>query len=71
MTKREFGELPLLLTRKKFMQVTGLQKDDLELAVRSKQITPFYPQGKDSKGAPIGYAKYRKVDAARLAGLEI
>lgn len=62
MTQQEFDGLPGLMTRKQFMQVTGLNKENLrELCTDKNKLKRYHPK----KG---GYAKYYKRDAARIGG---
>ena len=64
-TRERFRHLPLLLSRAEFLEVTGLEKRELAVLIENKAIAPWRPPGK--RGC---YAKYRKVDAARIAGVE-
>lgn len=76
MTQQAFNELPGLLTRKLFQQITGLSDDDLDQMRRDKELDVFYahPNGcrrRKKKKTKTGYAKYYKRDAARIAGFKL
>jgi hypothetical protein len=78
-TREVFRHMPFLLSRAEFLEVTGLGESDLTALVRSGGVHPWYPPGKGTerkkgkrvKGERVGgYAKYLKVEAARIAGVE-
>lgn len=75
MTQQEFNALPGRLTRKLFLQVTGISEDDLDQMRQSKELDLFYPHPNGSrrgqKKFKKGYAKYSKADAARIAGYKL
>lgn len=77
MTQQEFRKLPFLLTRKQFMQATGLSRVQIESLKSSGDIRvkvfpcKTYYRSKKKVAAQKSYGKYFKLDAARLAGLTL
>lgn len=78
-TKENFRLMPLMMSRAQFLEVTGLGEEDLAALVKSKAVEPWYPPGREpklckgrrKKGQKVGgYAKYKKIDAAKIAGVE-
>ncbi len=63
MNQEEFNKLPGLLTRKLFMNITGLRKEHLRELVLQKKIRYL------SLGH--GKGKYYKGDAARFGGFKL
>ncbi len=71
MTQREFDQLPLLLTRSQFRQITGLTSCDITNLVRGGQVSPMQLPAGGGRTGTRQRARYRKVDVARIAGLKV
>lgn len=77
MTKTEFAALPFLITRAQFMEVTGLNRDQIDALKEAGEVHTFAtkPRRYYRKGQRIQAArscgKYYKVEAAKIAGLAI
>lgn len=71
MTHDQWNRLPLLLTRSQFLAVTGLTSVDLSALVKSGHISPIRMPESRSRRGKCRKSRYRKVDAAALAGLEV
>jgi hypothetical protein len=84
MTRAEFMELPLWMTRRRFKEATGLSDDDLKQMRKAKELKLWSPSlqrkrgWKDTKGKARNprrrrkhvICKYFKGDAARLCGFQ-
>jgi hypothetical protein len=77
MTQAAFNELPGLLPRKLFQQITGLSDHDLDEMRRTGELTVFYShaqgmkRGRNGHKSKKSYAKYYKRDAARIGGFTL
>ena len=71
MTHDQWNKLPLLLTRSQFLGVTGLTSADLSAMVRTGHIRPVQMPESASRKGKKRKSRYRKLDAAEIAGLEI
>lgn len=69
MTKEEFAKLPLLLTRKKFREATGLRNHDIDALVKEGKIAVFHRPC--NQAAQTSYRLYPKSEAARIAMLPL
>lgn len=79
MTLEEFRKLGWLITRKQFMQATGLDGRDVAALVAAGTIRvwhrPAVKRGAGRCGKKAGqrgaYGRYYKIDAAEICGFEI
>lgn len=73
MTKEEFAKLPLLLTRKKFHEATGLCDRDIDALVKEGKIAVFHRPSRTygKQTAQTSYRLYPKSEAARIAMLPL
>ena len=78
MTQAEFNKLPGLLLRKQFQDVTGLRDEDLDaMTITCNQLSEKETKRLRAAGLiPVlrpngGHGKYYKLDAARMANLQM
>lgn len=67
-TKQIIDQLPVLVSRKVFCQVTGLSRYQVEQLRATKQIRHWLPPGKAS--GPKSKGRYYREDLRRILCLE-
>lgn len=73
MTLKDFREMPGLISRKRFLQVTGVDHRVLNELVRDGEVKVWRRVVKANLSGQVRgvYARYYTVEAARLCGFDL